>query len=88
MKVLLRDLNEAVVEAWRAVFGDDPDVEVSHADIFGARADAIVSPANSFGFMNGGIDLVYSEFFGWDLQKRLRAYLRNSHGGGCRSGKQ
>lgn len=26
-----------------------------------------VSPANSFGFMDGGIDMVYSLHFGWDL---------------------
>ena len=30
-------------------------------------ADAIVSPANSFGFMDGGIDMVYSKRFGWQM---------------------
>lgn len=26
-----------------------------------------VSPANSFGFMDGGIDMAYSLHFGWQL---------------------
>lgn len=26
-----------------------------------------VSPANSFGFMDGGIDLAYSLHFGWQM---------------------
>jgi O-acetyl-ADP-ribose deacetylase (regulator of RNase III) len=72
MKFLLRDRSSAVVEAWRAEFIEAPDVEVSGGDIFDLSADAIVSPANSFGFMDGGIDLVYSQHFGWGLQERLR----------------
>jgi O-acetyl-ADP-ribose deacetylase (regulator of RNase III) len=76
MKYLLRDRNSAVVEAWRAAFALAPDVEVSQGDIFDLSADAVVSPANSFGFMDGGIDLVYSRRFGWELQQRLREYLR------------
>ena len=44
-------------------------------------ADAILSPANSFGFMDGGIDLLYSNFFGWELQHRLRKSIREEHAG-------
>jgi O-acetyl-ADP-ribose deacetylase (regulator of RNase III) len=76
MKYLLRDRNIAMVEAWRQEFAQAPDVEVSHGDIFDVVADAIVSPANSFGFMDGGIDLVYTRHFGWGLQERLRERLR------------
>lgn len=77
----LRDLNSAMVLAWRRAFAGCEGVEVSGGDIFGERADAIVSPANSFGYMDGGIDLVYSQFFGWDLQTRLQERLRNEHHG-------
>ncbi|WP_407572924.1 macro domain-containing protein [Deinococcus altitudinis] len=45
------------------------------------KADALVNPANSFGFMNGGIDLAYSQRFGWDLQERLRETFRTEHDG-------
>jgi O-acetyl-ADP-ribose deacetylase (regulator of RNase III) len=77
----LRDLNSAMVLAWRKAFAGCEGVEVSGGDIFGERADAIVSPANSFGYMDGGIDLVYSQFFGWDLQTRLQERLRDEHHG-------
>ena len=81
MRFLLRDRNLAMVEAWRREFAQAPDVEVTHGDIFDVTADAIVSPANSFGFMDGGIDLVYSRRFGWGLQERLRTLLRAEHDG-------
>jgi O-acetyl-ADP-ribose deacetylase (regulator of RNase III) len=40
-----------------------------------------VSPANSFGFIDGGIDLAYSLRFGWSVQERLRQRLRPEHDG-------
>jgi len=81
MKLYLRDRNASLVEGWQKSFGPMPGVEVSQGDIFGRSADAIVSPANSFGFMDGGIDLVYSEHFGWDLQERLQTKIRNDFAG-------
>jgi O-acetyl-ADP-ribose deacetylase (regulator of RNase III) len=81
MKLHLRDRNAAVVDAWRRQFSGLDNVEVTQGDIFDVNADAVVSPANSFGFMDGGIDLVYSKRFGWDLQKRLQALLRAEHAG-------
>lgn len=77
----LRDLNPAMVQAWRWSFLRCEGVEVSGGEIFDERADAIVSPANSFGYMDGGIDLIYSQFFGWDLQTRLQELLRKAHHG-------
>ena len=43
--------------------------------------DALVSPANSFGYMDGGLDLIYSQHFGWDLEKRVREVLLEEHHG-------
>ena len=79
--VHLRDISKDVVSAWEVEFADETDVHVSHGEIFGLKADAIVSPANSFGHMDGGIDLVYSNFFGWDLEARLRELLAERHFG-------
>ncbi len=79
----LRDRNLDLVTAWSHLFADVPGVEVSHGDIFGdgVTADAIVSPANSFGYMDGGIDAVYLGRFGDDLQDRLQALLRSEFDG-------
>lgn len=41
----------------------------------------MVSPANSFGFMDGGIDLVYSQHFGWGAEDLLRQLIRDRHHG-------
>ncbi len=77
----LRDRNAALVQAWQRHFGARASVEVSQGDIFGAGADALVSPANSFGYMDGGIDAVYLERFGGGLQSRLQRVLAEEHHG-------
>ena len=65
----------ALGEAWRNHFDAVNDVEVCKGDICRVACDAVVSPANSFGFMDGGLDYALSERFGWDLQKRLQAAI-------------
>jgi O-acetyl-ADP-ribose deacetylase (regulator of RNase III) len=77
----LRDRNAPVVDAWRRHFGDRANVEIGFGDIFEATADAIVSPANSFGYMDGGIDAAYLDRFGAGLQSRLQKHLREHHHG-------
>jgi O-acetyl-ADP-ribose deacetylase (regulator of RNase III) len=81
INIHLRDRNPGMVDAWREFFVGAEHVTISEGDIFGATADAIVSPANSFGYMDGGIDFVYSERFGWGLPDRLQALLREEHDG-------
>jgi O-acetyl-ADP-ribose deacetylase (regulator of RNase III) len=53
-------------------FRDQPDVEIVKGDICQVDCDAVVSPANSFGFMDGGLDHALSERFGWSLQGQLQ----------------
>jgi len=77
----LRDIDPDVVDGWEKYFTGVKNVRISHGDILARSADAIVSPANSFGFMDGGIDLVYLERFGFELQTRLQARLRSDHDG-------
>lgn len=79
--VRLRDRDASLVEAWRRWFKGCSGVEIGHGDIFDAEADAIVSPANSFGYMDGGIDAVYLSRFGSGLQWRLQQHVQQHHGG-------
>ena len=81
ISLYLRDIDPGVVAAWQAVFGHEPSVAISCGNIFEQAADAIVSPANSFGFMDGGIDLVYSRHFGWELEASLKTLLAEQHFG-------
>lgn len=77
----LRDISAEMVQAWQKYFTGLASVRISHGDIFESSADAIVSPANSFGYMDGGIDLIYLHRFGWELQTRLQAHLKTDYDG-------
>jgi O-acetyl-ADP-ribose deacetylase (regulator of RNase III) len=77
----LRDIDMRVVQAWKKHFKGLGNVRIFQGDIFAGAADAIVSPANSFGYMDGGIDLVYIQRFGWELQSRLQSHLKVQHDG-------
>lgn len=81
LQLHLRDISPPVVEAWTKAFAGFDKVKVSLGDILECEADALVSPANSFGFMDGGIDAAYSLHFGWSLGDRLRKHLRDAYFG-------
>jgi len=77
MKWLLVYRSKQLGLAWKKYFDAQDDVEVLEGDICRVPCDAVVSPANSFGFMDGGLDYHLSERFGWDLQDRLQAKIAN-----------
>src|ERR1700753_828864 len=77
----LRDIDAQVVQAWQEHFSGIAEGRISQGEIFGRSADAIISPANSFGYMDGGIDLVYLHRFGWELQTRLQTHIKTHHDG-------
>jgi len=54
------------------MFEDVDEVVVSRTSIESMRADAIVSPANSFGFMDGGFDLAIRDVIGSRYESVLR----------------
>lgn len=64
----LVDTSPDVVHELRRYFRGVGDVACSDGDILTVASNAIVSPANSYGLMDGGIDAVYSSFFGPRLQ--------------------
>lgn len=76
IQITLLDINPEMVQAWRDICGDLPNVEIKQCSFHAFKGDAIVSPANSFGFMDGGIDYKYSEHYGWDVQTRLQIKIR------------
>jgi O-acetyl-ADP-ribose deacetylase (regulator of RNase III) len=83
-KLILVDRQPQVVQAWRTEFQDleQQGLVKTALDVFQSHsADMIVSPANSFGFMDGGIDYHYSLLFGWDLQDRVQHSIRSGHQG-------
>lgn len=81
MKYKFIDLNPQITTAWKCVFEGIENVEVICDSIFNHPADALVSPANSYGYMNGGIDFAISKTLGWHLEKRLQALIREKYYG-------
>ena len=81
MNLVLAAVETPLADAWERFCGDLDFVRIHRGSIFDVPCDAMVSPANSFGFMDGGIDLLYSRFFGWELEARLQTVIRERHHG-------
>jgi O-acetyl-ADP-ribose deacetylase (regulator of RNase III) len=65
-----------VAEAHRYLSELPNVVEIAHRSVLDRPVDAVVSPANSFGFMDGGVDWAYLQFFGVELQTRVQMVIR------------
>lgn len=72
MKLHFVDINPDVTHALEDAFRNHPEVEIICGDILCHAVHCVVSPANSFGYMDGGIDAAYLAFFGLELQKRVQ----------------
>jgi O-acetyl-ADP-ribose deacetylase (regulator of RNase III) len=72
MKLVLVDKEPALVDYWKKEFAVYPEVDIVCGDIISLAQNAIVSPANSYGLMDGGIDLLYLQYFGIQIQDCVR----------------
>lgn len=75
----LGDIDLAVSEALADAFGDVDAVEVVHGNLLDLSCDAIVSPANSFGDMGGGIDKAIDDFHEGEAQRRVMAAIADEY---------
>ena len=81
MKIQLIDKNKLMCEEWIEAFKDYSDVVVHHGDFFSLPTDCIVSPANSFGFMDGGLDYVITKKVGIKTQEKLQKLIHEKYYG-------
>jgi O-acetyl-ADP-ribose deacetylase (regulator of RNase III) len=80
-RILLRDHSEKLVSAWEDAFSPHDDVEPVLADFFDEDADALVSPANSFGIMDGGLDRAIRDQLGRSVEQLVqREIVDRFHG--------
>ena len=75
-RLILTDPNPGLCNAFRKYFAEAPNVEVVN-DYFEnlPEFDCMVSAANSFGLMDGGVDLAIIRYFGLDLQARVQRHI-------------
>ncbi|MBE9127935.1 MULTISPECIES: macro domain-containing protein [unclassified Coleofasciculus] len=79
MKLILVDPKQALCKAWEEQFQNLPNVEIVQGYFERLpKFDCMVSAANSFGMMDGGVDLAIVNFFGQPIMKNVQtAILRN-----------
>lgn len=83
MKLILVDTNAQVCLAWERhfrQFRENIDIVHGRFEVLSAF-DCLVSPANSFGFMDGGVDLAIANFFDGGLVERVQKYIRQHYAG-------
>lgn len=74
MKLLLCDKNAEVINACSDIEG----LKAVVGDVFDHQFDALITPGNSYAFMDGGFDYVVSERLGWHIQEGFRdTWIKN-----------
>ena len=78
MEIILLDNKKEMCQAWRKYFSEFKDVKIiceflEFADL--DDVDCYVSPANSYGLMDGGYDKALTMLFGVELQRRVQDYI-------------
>lgn len=81
MKIQLVDKNQEMCDQWSRTFNGCENILVYCGGFFDLKTDCVVSPANSFGFMDGGLDLAISKQLGWNVQHKLQEIIKSKHNG-------
>ena len=78
MQITLFDRDKTLCEQWEKDFSGYENIKVIQTDFSELEPhDCIVSPANSFGLMDGGFDQVLSDYFTGiqeSVQKRIKSF--------------
>lgn len=80
LRLVLCALEDPLTEAWRDIAEGRPGVHVHPGSVLDVPADAMVSPANSYGWMRGGVDERYTRAFP-GVEEQVRSAVLAYHGG-------
>lgn len=80
-KLILSAINEDLFESFKKHFAKFPQVQVVFAPFEQTEFDCVVSAANSFGLMDGGVDQCITDYFGGQMMKRLQQEVLNQYYG-------
>ena len=85
MQIYIIDHNKYMLQPFYRYFADAPDVELVCSDfesfIQENEVQCVVSPANSYGLMDGGYDLALTRWYGQELMDRVQDYIIRHFGG-------
>jgi O-acetyl-ADP-ribose deacetylase (regulator of RNase III) len=80
LRLVLCAVDNALAEAWLAEAEGRDGIVVHHGSVLDIGAEAVVSPANSHGWMRGGIDAMYARAFP-AVEQNVRSAILAYHGG-------
>ena len=72
MKIIIADHNKSTISSINEC---NPSFEVEEGNPLAFDIDAVVSPANTMGIMNGGYDAVLRRYFGIGIEYTVQKYL-------------
>ncbi len=80
-ELVLCAIDSPLAEAWQqAVREMRGRVRLHHGSVLDVSAQAVVSPANSYGWMRGGVDATYAQAFP-EVEQNVRSAVLAYHGG-------
>ncbi len=80
-KLILSAVSEDLFEAFKKHFAKFPQVEVVFKRFEDNEFDCVVSAANSFGLMDGGVDQCITDYFGVQMMKRVQEKVLSEYYG-------
>ncbi|MEV0698504.1 macro domain-containing protein [Saccharopolyspora sp. NPDC050389] len=80
LQLVLCALDEPLAAAWHDIADSRAGLTVHQGSVLDLQVDAVVSPANSYGWMRGGIDAVYARTFP-EVEEQVRSAVLAYHGG-------
>jgi O-acetyl-ADP-ribose deacetylase (regulator of RNase III) len=81
LKLSICEQNKEIALHLAEFFKGEPGVEVLCGNILHLTAGAIVSPANSFGDMGGGLDKAIDDFYSGQAQAQVQKEIREKYWG-------
>jgi O-acetyl-ADP-ribose deacetylase (regulator of RNase III) len=83
LNIKIIDINTDYCKVFTEKFKDYPNIEIINSTLqdYNGEYDCIVSPANSFGLMDGGFDYAITQKFGDKLMKRVQQHIIRDYAG-------
>ena len=80
VKIVLVDVNPKMVKAFRETFEENAEVEIVQGSMLEQKVSAWVSPTNSHGSMDGGLDAVIKNHLGQKIEQSLKQEIAKKYG--------
>ncbi len=81
VQIVLVDINPKMIRAWEDTFEENPEVQIVEGSMLQQHVDAWVTPTNSRGSMDGGLDAVIKNHFGNVIQQRVQQEIAKQFNG-------